>query len=225
MNPVPTELTTAVTDAVLAILALICIRWLAGHRARDPRKTTLWVMILALLTVASVLGATAHGLAMSERAVFWMWQPLYLSLGLVVALFVVAAVYDGMGTEPARRILIPALVVGGGFYFVTLLLPGTFMVFVLYEAAAMVVALALYGRLAVRSRRRWTWLMVGGIALNILAAAVQATRSIRLEIGVPLDHNGVFHLVQMVAIVVLVTGVIGGLKDLPAGAHEARKAT
>jgi len=212
-NPIVTELTTAATDAVLAVLALVCIRWLAVRRSADPEKVTLWVLVLALLAVASALGAVAHGFDLSADAVWVLWQPLFLSLGLVVALFVVAAVYDGFGPAAARRLLIPALIVGGAFYVVTLVFPGTFLVFVLYEAVAMLVALALYVRLAIRDGERWAWLMVIGIGLNIVAAAIQASGTVRLDLGIPFDHNGVFHLVQMVAIVVLVAGVSASLKS------------
>ena len=62
------------------------------------------------------------------------------------------------------------------------------------------------------------WLMVFGIGRNIVAAAIQASGTVRLNLGVPLDHNGVFHLVQMVAIVVLVAGVgrsLGNGTDSP----------
>jgi len=218
LNPVPTELTTAATDAVLAVLAIACIRWLAVRRSADPDKVTLWILLLALLAVASILGAVAHGLALSPGLVYLLWQPLFLSLGLVVALFVVAAVYDGFGPRAARRLLIPALVVGAAFYLVTLVFPGTFLVFVLYEAVGMLAALALYGRLAIRTGQRWTWLMVAGVALNILAAGIQATETVRVNLVIPLDHNGVFHLVQMVAIVVLVAGVGQSLQTV---AHDS----
>jgi len=204
---VPTEVTTAATDAILALLALYCIRWLGARRSADPAKVTLWILVLALLAVASVLGAVAHGFSLSSDTVYLLWQPLFLSLGLVVALFVVAASYDGLGPDAARRLMIPALVVGACFYLVTLLFPGTFLVFVLYEAVAMLAALAVYARLALRTGKGWVWLMVLGIALNIAAAGIQASGTVRLNLGVPLDHNGVFHLVQMVAIVVLVAGV------------------
>ncbi len=217
LNPVPTELTTAATDAVLAVLAIACVRWLGVRRSADPDKVTLWILVLALLAVASILGAVAHGLALSPGLVYLLWQPLFLCLGLVVALFVVAAVYDGFGPRAARRLLIPALVVGAAFYLVTLVFPGTFLVFVLYEAVGMLAALALYGRLAIRTGQRWAWLMVTGVALNILAAGIQATETVRVNLVVPLDHNGVFHLVQMVAIVVLVAGVG---QSLQTGVHD-----
>lgn len=213
LNPVATELTTAATDAILAIQALVCIRWLAARKSADPARVTLWVLVLGLLAIASALGAVAHGLELSADTLYVLWQPLFLALGLVVALFVVAAVYDGIGPVTARRLLIPALVVGAGFYLLTLLFPGTFMVFVMYEAVAMLLALGLYLRLALRGGAGWQWLMVLGIALNIAAAAIQASGSVRFTLGVPFDHNGVFHLVQMVAIVVLVAGVAGGQED------------
>jgi hypothetical protein len=213
LNPIATELTTAATDAVLAILALACIRWLATRKSADPARVTLWVLVLALLALASALGAVAHGLALSSDTLYVLWQPLFLALGLVVALFVVAAVYDGVSPAAARRLLIPALVVGACFYLLTLLFPGTFMVFVLYEAVAMLLALALYFRLALRGGATWPWLMVLGIVLNIVAAAIQATGTVRFTLVVPFDHNGVFHLVQMVAIVVLVAGVAKGQAD------------
>ena len=219
-NPVPTELTTAATDAILALLALYCIRWLGARRSADPAKVTLWILVLALLAVASVLGAIAHGLDLSSDTIYLLWHPLFLSLGLVVALFVVAATYDGLGPTTARRLMIPALVVGACFYLVTLIFPGTFLVFVLYEAVAMLVALALYVRLALVSGRRWAWLMVLGIALNIAGAGIQASGTVRLNLGVPLDHNGVFHLVQMVAIVVLVAGVGRSLDETESPSTE-----
>jgi hypothetical protein len=152
----------------------------------------------------------AHGLDLSDSVTVWLWQPLYLCLGLVVALFAIAAVYDGIGPKMAHRLLIPALVLGAGFYLVTLAFPDSFLVFVVYEAVAMLFALALYLRLALKSGVPWTWLMVLGIALNIVAAAIQATGSVRFTLVVPFDHNGVFHIVQMAAILVLVTGVALG---------------
>lgn len=213
LHPSPTELTTAATDAALALVALASLAWLGRRRTVDPARASLWMAVLALLAVASALGAVAHGLWLPERAVHWLWQPLFLSLGWVVALFVVAAVHDGIGAAAARRLLLPAIAVGSVFYLVTLLVPGSFLVFVLYEAVAMLLALGLYGRLAWRTRERWAWLMVAGIGLNIAAAGIQAGGSVRLELGVPFDHNGVFHLVQIVAILVLVAGVGSSLPD------------
>jgi hypothetical protein len=210
-NPVPTELTTATTDAVLAILCVVALVMIRRRRAADPWKVGLWSWLLGLLALASVLGTVAHGLELSESFLDLLWQPLYLSLGLVVALFTVAAIRDRFGEAAARRALPWMIVFGFGFFAVTRIGSGTFLVFVAYEAIAMLIALILYVDAAIRPRVAGAAVMAVGVALNLVAAAVQQS-SVALDLaGLPLDHNGVFHLVQMVAVVVLTAGVLHGL--------------
>jgi hypothetical protein len=215
---VPTEQTTAVTDAVLVLLAIGCLVSLRRFRDSDPWKVDLWSWVLGLLALAAGLGAAAHGFEMSEGLRTILWQPLFLSLGLVVALFVVAAVHDWKGQAVSRRLLPVMLAVGVGFFAVTRLVSGSFLVFVVYEAVAMVFALAVYVTLAVGQRLPAAGIVALAIVLNIVAAAIQASGTVRLTIGVPFDHNGVFHLVQMVGVVVLVMGLQRGLAFMRAGA-------
>ena len=207
---VATELTTGVTDAIIAIEAVVCAMVLWRFRTADAFKVGIWTWVFGLLTVASVLGAVAHALAISEGLREVLWRPLYLSLGLVVALFAVGAVYDWKGRRVALWLLPIALPVALGFFAVTQVVSGAFLVFVLYEAVAMLVALGIYGALAARGRRG-AGLVTLGVLLSIVAAGIQASGTVRLHLVVPFDHNGVFHLVQMVAIVVLVLGVGGSL--------------
>jgi hypothetical protein len=162
--------------------------------------------VFGLLTVASVLGAVAHALAIGEGWRELLWRPLYLALGLVVALFAVGAVYDWKGRRVAMRLLPIALPVALGFFAVTQVVSGAFLVFVLYEAVAMLVALGIYGALAVRGRRG-AGLVTLGVLLSIVAAGLQATGTVRLHLVVPFDHNGVFHLVQIVALAALTAGL------------------
>jgi hypothetical protein len=109
-----TELTTAATDAAIALVAAGCVLALNRHRARDPRRVQIWTWVFGLLVLASVLGALAHGLDLSATVRAWLWQPLYLTLGLIVAMFVVAALYDFRGEQAARRALLPMLALAFG---------------------------------------------------------------------------------------------------------------
>ena len=208
---VPTEQTTAVTDAVLVLLAIGCLVSLRRFRECDPWRVDLWSWVLGLLALAAGLGAVAHGLEMSEGLRSLLWQPLFLSLGLVVALFVVAAVHDWKGRAVSRRLLPVMLAVGVAFFAVTRLVSGSFLVFVAYEAVAMVFALAVYVMMSAGRRLPGGSIIALGIVLNIVAAAIQASGTVRFTFGVPFDHNGVFHLVQMAGVVVLVMGVQRGL--------------
>jgi hypothetical protein len=171
-----------------------------------------WGWVFGLLVLASALGATVHGLDLSESVRAILWQPLYLSLGLAVALFLVGGVGDWRGWTAARAFLPVAMGLAGAFFAVSKMLDGAFVLFVAYEAAALTAALAIYLFLAITRRVPGAWMVGVGIGLSLVAAAVQLSRlSVRLL--VPFDHNGLFHIVQMVAIDVVARGIRRGLPN------------
>ncbi|MCL7957468.1 MAG: hypothetical protein M8860_07090 [marine benthic group bacterium] len=214
-NPELTELTTAATDAVLAILSMVALVAVRRRRPADPWKADLWSWMLGLLAAASLLGAIAHGFALTEGTTDLLWQPLYLSLGLVVALFLVGAIRDDFGEPAARRALPWMIGIGIGFFLVTRLVSGSFLVFVAYEGVAMLAALALFADAAIRKGVSGAGLMTLGVGLNLAAAAVQQSSAQVSIAGIPFDNNGLFHLVQMVALIVLTAGVLRGLSRAP----------
>lgn len=171
----------------------------------------IWSWVFGLLAFASLLGALAHGLHLNLTVQSWLWRPLYLSLGLVVAMFVVGAVFDLKGEHVARAWLVPMLVLALVFFTVTQIGSGNFSIFVVYEALAMLGALGIYLVLALKRRLAGAGTVAAGILLNIVAAAIQSNNNISLTIIVPFDHNGVFHLVQIVALVVLTRGLARGM--------------
>ena len=221
----PVELTTAATDVLLAILAFICIVYLRQYRSLDGWKVGVWSWTLAAFSAAALLGAVVHGLELSDATKTFLWRPLYLLLALVVALFVVAASYDWLGKRSAWRVLAAMMPVALGFFVFTQIWSDSFRVFVVYETASMLVALAIYVYLAAGKRLTGAGLMASAILLNVLAAGIQADGSIRLTVIWPFDHNGVFHVVQMVAVLVLIAGLRRSLacfSSPPANARPVR---
>lgn len=210
-NPARTELTTAATDILIAVVALGCIAVLRRQGSLHERRVAIWSWVLGILAFASLLGALAHGLNLSSTVQSWLWRPLYLSLGLVVAMFVVGAVFDLKGERVARAWLVPMLILALVFFAVTQTGSGSFRIFLLFEALAMLGALGIYSFLAAKRRLAGAGTVAAGILLNIVAAAIQSTGTVSLTIIVPFDHNGVFHLVQVVAIMVLTRGLARGM--------------
>ena len=208
-------MTTAATDLALGVLAVGCASYLVRFRESDPWKVTLWSWLYGMFAAAALLGALAHGFAWSAAVWDLLWLPLFLLLGLTVALFVVGAIYDLRGLPAARRSVPFLMVLAFVFFGVTQVASGAFLVFVLYEAAAMLFALGVYGYLAATEANRAMSLMVLGVGLNIVAAAIQATQAASFTFIWPFDHNGVFHLVQMVALVVLCAGLQNSLVSSP----------
>lgn len=211
LNPSATELTTAVTDAAVGILCLAVVWWLVAIPVNATWKRALWCWVFGLLGLASVLGAVVHGLELSESVRAVLWRPLYLSLGLTVALFVIGGIYDWRGEAAARALLPWAVGIGASFFALTQLLGGAFLIFVVYEAIAMVATLAMYVFLSTTRRLAGATMITVGIGLSIVAAAVQAS-ALSVRLIVPFDHNGLFHVVQLIATTALANGVRRGLE-------------
>lgn len=203
----PLEQTTAATDAVLAMLCLGCAASIQSFRNNDPFKANLWSGALLALAVASLLGAVAHGFKMAAATNRLIWQPLNLALGLTIALFTTGAVYNGWGAVIARRVL-PGMVTGGLLFFAaTQFIAGSFFLFIPYAAAGLFFALGVYVWLAARQGRPGALWMVLGILTAMIAAAVQASRGVSLTLLWQFDHRGIFHVIQMVSVLLITAGV------------------
>ena len=203
---VATERSTAATDAVLALAAAGAILVL---RRTTPRSfgRSVWQAALTALALASVLGAAAHGLELPPATRELLWQPLYLALGVTMALFVVGAVRDWRGDAAGRRVLVPMLALAVVFYGITRLTGGSFLAFVVYEAAALLFSLGVYLRLAAGPVRAGAAPMAAALAVSLAAGVVQASDVGPIRLVWDFDHNGVFHLVQLVGLALLLTGL------------------
>jgi hypothetical protein len=206
LNPSTTELTTAATDAALGSLCLWVLLWLRSIRAIAAWKKLVWGSVFALLVLASALGTLVHGLQLSESVRAIAWQPLYLSLGLAVAFFLVGGIGDWRG-EATARVLFPwAIGLGVSFFAMSWLFGGAFVIFVVYEVSVMMAALAIFLFLTITRRLPGAGMVALGIGLSLVAAGIQVSQ-LRLRVIVPFDHNGLFHIVQLIATAILAHGL------------------
>jgi hypothetical protein len=205
------ERTTAATDLVLALLATALVIWLLRTRG-DVFKRRLWAGIFALLAVATLLGAVAHGVKLTPETVRWIWHPIFLSLGWSVGLFLVAVVLDVAGRRWAARAVPLVLFLGLGFYLTTIVLEGEFRFFLIYQGVALGVALLAYSGLLLGRRLAGARWLVLGIALMLMASVVQAGQKAHVHWVWEFDHNGIFHLLLMPAVLCLAVGVGASLQ-------------
>ena len=205
---IPTEQTTAATDVLMALLAFfVTLKVYKAGKDVDSKKTMIWVWAFGLLTFAAAIGSIAHGLQMSKLTNFVLWQPLNLSLGIAIGLFVAGVVYDYRNFS-LPNVLIPVLLVCAVIFFtVTVILPNAFIVFIVYEAIAMLFSFVVYTILAKRKKIQGAGLMAAGILVTIVAAAIQAVETIKITCIWEFDHNGIFHIVQMIGLIILLKGL------------------
>jgi hypothetical protein len=208
LNGAEEELTTAATDALLTVVVMVGIAWLRRVAPPSPRRA-LWVRGLGLFAVAGALGAFVHGFDLDPRTRALLWQPLYLTLGSALAFFSAGAIGDWRGDMAARRALPFLLALAFAFYLLTRLSGGKFLVFVIFEAAALLLALAVYLRLAFKGKPG-AGLVVLGLVLSLAGGVLQAS-SLSLHVIWEFNHNGLYHLVQLVGVMFLVAGLRGTL--------------
>lgn len=205
-----TERTTAATDGLLALVA-----WLgAGYlQWTTPRSYTrgIWQAALVMFGLAAALGAVAHGFALAVGLRAALWQPLYLLLGGAVALFVVGSVGHWRGPAAARHVLPAMLLVVGVFYLATRLAGGNFLVFVIFEAGALLFALGVYTRLAAVGRPGASRIALA-LGISLVAGGLQALEGVSATLIWEFDHNGLYHLVQLVGLIVLLLGLRPALR-------------
>ncbi|GAB6043775.1 DUF6962 family protein [Endothiovibrio diazotrophicus] len=207
----PTEQTTAATDLILGLMALAALFHLYRIGGAQPRKRNLWVGLFSLLAAAGIIGGFNHGLALPREIYELIWYPLNLIAVLLVSLFAVASTHDLLGESAGRRAVLPMLAVGFAVYASLYLGDGSFLWVILYEGVVMLASLGAYLAVAWRGNLPGAWWMVAGLALTIAAAGVQAS-PLALTLIWPFDHNGLFHLVQMVGLGALVVGLRQGLR-------------
>ncbi len=213
---IPTEQTTAITDLVLTILAIaMIVNLYKTGRSLDKLKTNIWVRAFGFLAFAAFMGFLAHGFQMSAQLNRILWQPLNLSLGLAIAFFVIGVIYDYRGNNTPRWLSPTIIGIAVAFYLFTILKPGSFYVFIIYESIAMLFSLSIYIILAVNKKLKGAWLMAAGIFVTIIAAAIQASGAVFINLIWQFDFNGIFHLVQMVGLVLLWQGLRVALLALP----------
>jgi hypothetical protein len=205
LTAVATERTTAGTNVLLAAAVLVGLAYLRGTTPPSPTRS-LWLGALGAFGLAVGLGAVLHGLATGEALTRALWQAVYLLLAVVLAMFMAGAVAARWGYPAARRALPFLLALAGAFYLAMQYAAGDFRVFVLFEAIALIFAVSLYAQLA-RRRRAGAGRMALGLGLSLAAGLVQPMKSLMVRCIWTFDHNGVFHLIQLLGLVILVQGL------------------
>ena len=205
----PVEKTTAATDIILALVAfggIVFLRSLLSNSS-ELWKINIWSAAIGLIGLSAALGAVAHGLVLSQTFHHRIWLVLNMALSLAVSLFVVGVVYDLWGFEISLTTLPILLTTGLGFYLTTLIYPDIFFLFIVYEVVALIFALCAYIFLTIQKDQPGAWLMAAGILVSIIAAGIQANKSVVLTFIWRFDHNGIYHLVQVVGLMLLLAGL------------------
>ena len=194
---------TLLTDYSLAgvtgWLALLLYRAREGRRARS-----LWTVAFAALALGALLGGTWHGFApvLSETALTLLWKATVLSIG--VASFGMLAGSAAATTMPSAAK--PLLWIAAGklaVYSGWMLFHSEYVYVIVDTGIALAAVAALHVWSAIRERDAGSTWILTGVAVSLVAAAVQAS-------GVSphrhFNHNDLYHAIQIAAMLVFYSG-------------------
>jgi hypothetical protein len=137
-----------------------------------------------------------------------LWMPMYLALGLIVALFAVAAISHTWDDHLARRCLPIGVGLAFTFFAITQLWSNSFILFVVYEFVTMLVVFALYAFCYWSpGNRRGSGFLAAGVFVGLLAAAVDTQSNLRINYIWTFNNHGIFHLVQTLSLILLSIGL------------------
>lgn len=192
---------TALTDWILAVIALVC----AARLRVDPpqRSVARWRMAFVAMAAGSIAGGLSHALLLSASQTLLgvLWKVTTLSLGAAI-FFMLAATASSRLVSQRARLLTGLAALQLVIYTVWMLGHDAFVWVIVNYASAMlcvaVVHAVTYGRAPVAAR----WILTG-IGIAALGAAAQA---LRISPHRHFNHNDLFHVIQMASVLVLYRG-------------------
>ena len=190
---------TLATDYVLAAAAAVMAAFiLRAAGGQDARRW--WGVAFIALALGAALGGTHHGLRLEA-----LWQPTVLVLGVASAGMVAGSAVAT--TRGMWRLALLALVAAKLAIYWAWVWRDDRFIGALADTGGAFALVALLHVLRWRAPgSRW---IVAGVAVSIAAAAVQASG---IDLHRHFNHNDLFHLVQLVALLLYYRGV-RGLRD------------
>jgi hypothetical protein len=210
LNDSLVERTTAATNVILSLAAAGSVIYLQMRPQEAAWRFSLWSWFFALIALSAAFAAAYHGLTLTEIKRRAFWQILTASLSMAISLFLVGVFYDVCGVDAAGRGLPIMLAAGVLIFGVSRLFPGLFMVFVVYQVLALAIALSAYAGLAASGSLPGAGWMAAGVLFSMIAAGIQTARHVHLRVVWEFDHNGMFHLVQVIGLLLICVGLSEG---------------
>jgi hypothetical protein len=181
---------TLLTDYVLAgVTAWLCFLLLKHSEIHSSRK--FWALAFAALALGAFLGGTWHGFLQSDP----LWTATVLSVGAASFAMLTGSAIATLAGTPRNLILIFA-VAKFLVYSAWMFWRDEFIFVVLDTGIAFAIVAALH-------LWRWNGPILAGVGVSVIAAAVQASG---FAIHPHFNHNDLYHVIQIAAMVLLYRG-------------------
>lgn len=159
-----------------------------------------WVLFFASLALAALLGFLSHGFFADKAGLLhqWLWSVTLLSIGVTAFAASAVAARIILDDPAARRVVTAAALLLALYGLAILAGYRRFSIAIAAYAPAIALLLTAFVMRARRTPARHWRLGIGGLAMTVLAAALQ-----QLGIGLHpahFNHNALYHVIQAPAL-------------------------
>jgi hypothetical protein len=153
-----------------------------------------WALALAATAAAALFGGTHHGFPALLPGL--LWKATLVAAGAASCAMLVAT---GIATRIAPQFFFWLALLKFAAYLAWIASHDDFLAVVIDSGGALAMVAALH---AIRGGPPWRW-MIGGVAVAVVAAGVQA---MKLAPHAQFNHNDVYHVIQIAAMWLLYRG-------------------
>jgi hypothetical protein len=197
---------TAITNLTVAAEAFLAAGFLLGRMPGGISSRGLWALAMLFLAVGFLLGGIDHGFFEPQgntRVRFVIRKACWFCAGIATWLITLST-----ACQFASGAFRTALFVVASIQLVIFLILATrihyFLLVMLDYVPALLLVLVL--NITGLFSGSGSWYMTVGIALSVFASILEG---LRVDVFAPVDRNGLYHLVMMVAVVFLFLAVLG----------------
>ena len=193
------EITTAVTDLINAIVALVPVCWLMRRKPHE-KGDLLWAATLLLFDLVSFYGFFLHGFTAIAAMSRMLWLSLYPISCFMVATYASTIKYEVDGEKGFRRFagISFACAVIVSFVLDIIHLHGLKYAYTFYAAYCAVNLIYIVVKVAPKARADRAYrIYIAAIAILIAGSALQSVKSIHFALIWEFNYNSVYHFMTL----------------------------
>ncbi len=199
-----TELSSGLTNLINALLSIYFLFRLI-QMDKEKKGKLLWAITFAVFIISSLVGAYIHGIQLKQETKKILWAFLNINLCLTIATYSICIWYEAYGLK-ITRILIPIytiLSIGFGLY--KNFIAGSYTSFVVFT----IINLFLLMIILIINIRKKPYLLFFLLAIIVftIGSYLQTIYTLRLDLILVLDHNGIYHLMVMLFVILNYIGI------------------
>ncbi|MDA0264865.1 MAG: hypothetical protein O3A93_11690 [Chloroflexi bacterium] len=197
------EPASSLTDFALGILAIFA----ATRLHVKPSNDSHWRWFFIWIGIAALWGGVHHGfIAANESAAAISWSMISLLVAVAISYLLAASANAVIGKKRGRPLFVFRAISLVAFFSLAVSGNATVTTLMLTEGLAMVIVVGLWIH-AWQSGQPGGSLVLGAIAVSVLAAALKASGAQFTFSGWEFDPNSIYHVAQMPGLCLLLMAV------------------